>query len=122
MGSSTSPVLPDVPPVITMISLVPAGSRRDDAVVPMLIAAKEAGLDITDVIWDRGYSQLSPETTSRPLNQAGIGQTFRPKDPQRIAKPFSEDAILLEGHLVSAHVPEELRGLLPMPPMGASAE
>jgi hypothetical protein len=51
---------PDVPPVITKVSLVPAGSRRDDAVVPMLIAAKEAGLDITDVIWDRGYSQLSP--------------------------------------------------------------
>jgi hypothetical protein len=112
---------PDVPPVITTTSLVPAGSRRDDSIVPKLIAAKEAGLDIDDVVWDRGYSQLLPENTTHPLNRAGIQTTFRPKDTQRVARPFSEDALLIEGHLVSSHVPMELRRLLPMPPMSSTA-
>ena len=112
----------DGPPVITTISLVSAGSRRDDAIVPKLIAAKAGGLDVNDVVWDRGYSQLRPENTNHPLNRAGIQTTFRPKDTQRAARPFSEDALLLEGHLVSSHVPVELHRLLPMPPMRATAE
>ncbi len=112
----------DVPPVITMVSLVPAGSHRDDAVVPKLIAEKVAGLEIEDVIWDRGYSQLRPEMTSHPLNQAGIQQTFRPKERQRALKPFNEYAVLIEGHLVSASAPRHLQGLLPMPPMGSTAK
>jgi hypothetical protein len=112
---------PDVPPVITTISLVPAGSRRDDAIVPKLIAAKNAGLDIDDVIWDRGYSQLRPERTNYPLSRSGIQTTFRPKDAQRVARPFSEDALLIEGHLISSHVPMELRRLLRMPPMSSTA-
>lgn len=121
-GISKVKLGPDVPPVITMISLVPAGSKRDAAVVPKLIAAKEEGFDVDDVIWDRGYSQLLPENTSHPLNRAGISQTFRPKDHQRVRKPFRDDAMMIEGQLVSAHVPEELQGLLPMPPMKATAE
>jgi hypothetical protein len=113
---------PNVPPVITLASLVPAGTRPDDAVVPKLIAEKDAGLPIEDLIWDRGYSQLRPETTSHPLNRAGIHQTFRPKDPQRSEKTFSEYAALIEGHLVSIHAPEHLRRLLPMPPMSSTVE
>ena len=113
---------PDVPPVITTISLVPAGSRRDDAIVPKLIAAKAGGFDIDDVVWDRGYSQLRPENTNHPLNRAGIQTTFRPKDTQRAARPFSADALLIEGHLISSHAPKELRRLLPMPPMKSSTE
>jgi hypothetical protein len=112
----------DVPPVVTTFALTPAGSHRGDAIVPPLIAAKEAGLDIDDVVWDRGYSQLRPETTSHPLNRAGIHQTFLLKGRQRDARTFSEDAVLIEGQLFSAHVPEELYRTLPMPPMGATPE
>jgi hypothetical protein len=108
--------------VITTISLVPAGSRRDDAIVPKIIAAKADGFDINDVVWDRGYSQLRPENTNHPLNRAGIQTTFRPKDTQRVARTFSVDALLVEGHLVSSHVPIELRRLLPMPPMSSTTE
>jgi hypothetical protein len=108
--------------VITTISLVPAGSRRDDAIVPKLIADKAGGFDTDDVVWDRGYSQLRPENTNHPLGRAGIQTTFRPKDTQRAARPFSEDALLIEGHLISSHVPRELRRLLPMPPMKSSTE
>ena len=121
-GISRLKLGPDVPPVITMISLVPAGSKRDAAVVSKLIAAKEDGFAVEDIIWDRGYSQLLPENTSHPLNRAGIGQTFRPKEHQRIRKPFRDDALVIEGQLVNAHVPEELQDLLPMPPMKATAE
>jgi len=113
---------PDVPPVITVASLVPANTRPDDAVVPKLIAEKEAGLEVEDLIWDRGYSQLRAETTAHPLSRAGIHQTFRPRDSQRTERPFNEHAALIEGHLVSIHAPEHLRGLLPMPPMNSTAE
>lgn len=113
---------PDVPPVITMASLVPAGSRRDDAVVPGLIDAKQRWLDVDEVVWDRGYSQLRPETTTHPLNQAGIRQTFRMMDWQRKLQPFDDYTSVIEGHLVSTHAPEELKGLLPMPPYGSTDE
>jgi hypothetical protein len=39
-----------------------------------------------------------------------------------VARPFSEDALLIDGHLVSSHVPIELRRLMPMPPMKSTAE
>jgi hypothetical protein len=39
-----------------------------------------------------------------------------------MARPFSEDALLIEGHLVRSHVPIELRRLLPMPPMKSTVE
>jgi hypothetical protein len=113
---------PDVPSVIKMASLVPAGSRRDDAVVSKLIDSKQRWLDVEEVVWDRGYSQLRPETTTHPLNQAGIRQTFRTMDWQRKAKPFDEHTMLVEGLLVSTHVPAELQGLLPMPPYGSTDE
>jgi hypothetical protein len=112
----------DVPPLVTTFTLTPAGSHRGDAIVPQLIAAKEAGQDIADVVWDRGYSQSRPETTSHPLNRAGIHQTFLPKGRQRDPRTFSGDAVLIEGQLFSAHVPKELRRTLPMPPMGATPD
>jgi hypothetical protein len=112
----------DVPPVITMASLAPAGSRRDEAVVPKLIESKQRGYDVDEVVWDRGYSQLRAESTSHPLNQAGIGQTFRPKDSQRKARPFDEHALIVEGQLVSAHAPAELLRLLPMPPYNSTED
>lgn len=108
--------------MITIASLVAAGSRRDDAVVPGLIDAKQRWLDVDELVWDRGYSQLRPETTTHPLNQAGIGQTFRTMDWQRTRKTFDDHTILIEGRLVSAHAPEELQGLLPMPPYGSTDE
>lgn len=113
---------PEVPPVIAALSLVPAGTHRGTAIVPTLVAAKEAGLDIEDVVWDRGYSQSRPERTSHPLNRAGIHQTFRPMEHQRPARPFSSDMLLIEGGLFSVRVPEELRGPLPMPPAGSTLE
>jgi hypothetical protein len=113
---------PEVPPVITTVAFVPAGSHRADAIVPTLIAAKDRGWHVENVVWDRGYSQLRPETTSHPLSRAGIQQTFRPMETQRLVKPFSTDALIIEGQLFSAHMPDELRGPLRMPPQGSSVE
>jgi hypothetical protein len=96
---------PDVPPVITFASLVSAGSRGDDAVVPKLIDAKQRWLDVYELVWDRGYSQLRPETTTHPLNQAGVGQTFHTMDWQRQRKTFDEHTVLVEGRLVACTRP-----------------
>jgi hypothetical protein len=110
----------DVPPVIKLFSLAPAGTHRGHAFVPTLLAAKALGQDIDDVIVDRGYSQLRPETLAHPLNRAAIHQTFRPMERQRKPLPFREDIKLIEGQPFSSHVPKELEGPLTMPPYGAT--
>ena len=112
----------EVPAVITSLALVAAGSHRGDAIVPHLLAWKAAGHELDEVVWDRGYSQLRPETTSHLLHRAGVEQAFRPMETQRKTKPYSSDALVVEGQLFSAHLPAHLRGPLAMPPMGAPVE
>ena len=108
--------------MITILSLVPAGTHRGDAIVPLLIDMKDRGHDLDEVVWDRGYSQLRPQHTAYPLRRAGIEHAFRPMTHQRKAKPFSTEAVMIEGQLFSSHLPKELWGPLPMPPMGAGVE
>jgi len=113
---------PDVPNVVTSWRLTPAGSHRANAIVPALVEAKEAGQEIDDVVWDRGYSQCVPETTVYPLGRAGIRTTFWPMDHQRRREPYTTEAIVLEGMLFTDYLPEELKVQLPMPPEGSSEE
>ncbi len=109
----------EVPGVITCLSLVPAGTHRGRAIVDDLVAAKKAGAPIDDVVWDPGYSLCSAGTTHHKLAQAGIHQTFQPVTHQRGVRPFSGDALLLDGQLYSSLLPNELRDL-PMPPRGSA--
>lgn len=109
----------EVPGVITACNLVPAGTHRGNAVVDSLVASKQAGTQLQDVVWDPGYSLCQPGTTAYPLAQAGIGQTFQPVTHQRGSRPFSGEALLIDGQLFSAHLPVELRELA-APPRGAS--
>jgi hypothetical protein len=109
----------EVPGVVTCFSLVPAGTHRGKAIVDDLIAAKKAGEPIDDVVWDPGYSLCKPGTVHHKLAQAGIHQTFQPVTHQRGIRPFSGDALLIDGQLFSSLLPEELRDL-PSPPRGAS--
>jgi len=53
------------------------------------------------------------------LAQAGIHQTFQPVTHQRGMRPFSGDALLIDGQLFSSLLPDALRDL-PSPPRGAS--
>ena len=110
---------PEVPGVITTCNLVPTGSHRGRAVVDGLIAAKRDGHQLDDVVWDPGYSLCKEGTTAHPLAQAGIGQTFQVVTHQRGSRPFSSDALLIDGQLYSPHVPEALRDLT-SPPRGAT--
>ncbi len=107
-------------PVITAFTLVPAGTNRA-VMVPTLLDLRERGLPVKEVIWDRGYSQLIAAATAHSLHAAGIEQTFRPMVHQRKLQPHSTDAILIDGQLFSASVPEELRRLK-MPPFGADEQ
>jgi hypothetical protein len=102
---------PEVPNVITTAVLTPAGSHRAKAVVGPLIADKAAGQDITDVVWDPGYSVCPPETGAFPLAQAGIEQTFQLVPNQRGIRPFSNEALLMDGQLFSSSLPADLRDL-----------
>jgi len=109
----------EVPGVITCFSLVPAGTHRGKAIVDDLIAAKKVGEPVEDVVWDPGYSLCKPGTVHHRLAQAGIHQTFQPVTHQRGIRPFSGDALLIDGQLFSSLLPEELRDL-PAPPRGVS--
>ncbi len=110
---------PEVPGVVTTCSLVAAGTHRGKAVVDSLIATKGPSTPLEDVVWDPGYSLCQPAFTAFPLNRAGIGQTFQPVTHQRGSRPFSGQALLIDGQLFSTHLPVELREL-PAPPRGAS--
>ena len=110
---------PEVPGVITTFNLVPAGTHRGRSVVEGLIAAKDRGHEINDVIWDPGYSLCKAESTAHPLAEAGIAQTFQVVTHQRGRRPFSGDALLIDGQFYSPHLPQDLRDL-PVPPRGAS--
>lgn len=108
-----------VPGVISTFSLVPAGTHRGRAVMDPILEAKARGDTVEDVVWDPGYSLSKPGTVHHRLAQAGIHQTFQPVTHQRGGRPFSDEALLIDGQLFSGHLPEELRDL-PVPPRGAS--
>jgi len=110
---------PEVPGVITTLNLVPAGTHRGRAIVDGLIQASGAGHGISEVVWDPGYSLCKANSTAYPLAQAGIAQTFQVVTHQRGSKPFSGEALLIDGQLYSPHLPEGLRDL-PVPPRGSS--
>jgi hypothetical protein len=74
----------EVPGVVTCLSLVPAGTHRGKAIVDDLVAAKQAGRAIDDVIWDPGYSLCKPGTVHHKLAEAGVHQTFNPS-PSSVA-------------------------------------
>src|SRR5882762_3754362 len=61
--------------------------------------------------WDPGYSLCKPGTVHHRLAQAGIHQTFQPVTHQRGIKPFSGEALLIDGQLFSPLLPEELQDL-----------
>ncbi|HLK41821.1 MAG TPA: hypothetical protein VKV34_00660 [Thermoleophilia bacterium] len=109
----------EVPGVITCFALEPAGTHRGRAIVDDLVAAKHSGAPIDDVVWDPGYSLCSPGTTHHKLARAGIHQTMQLVTHQRGARPFSGDALLVDGQLYSSLLPDALRDL-PMWPRGAS--
>jgi len=86
-----------------------------------LLEANREGRPIEDVVWDPGYSLCKPGTVHHRLAQAGIHQTFQPVTHQRGIKPFSGEALLIDGQLFSPLLPEELRDL-PVPQRGASED
>jgi hypothetical protein len=106
---------PEVAGLITTANLVPAGSHRGDAIVSSLIDSKRDGYALENVVWDPGYSLCKPGTTVYPLAAAGIEQTMELVTHQRGIRPFSGDALLLDGHLFSPGLPKELRDLPPAP-------
>ena len=72
-------------------------------------------------MWDPGYSLCRPGTVHHKMAQAGIHHTFQPVTHQRGIRPFSGDALLIDGQLFSTLLPDYLREL-PSPPRGASEE
>ena len=64
-----------------------------------LWSPKQGGAPIDDVVWDPGYPLCAPGTTHHKLTQVGIHQTFQVVTHHRGVRPFSGDALLLDGQL-----------------------
>jgi hypothetical protein len=111
---------PEVPPVVVIADLVPAGTHRAKTVLPSLLTAASDGL-CADVVADGGYTNSKPVDFALPLQRAGIDLTLRLVPDQRGEKPGVGAARQIDGHLFASELPEELVNP-PMPPMGASNE
>jgi hypothetical protein len=102
---------PEDQAVITTCSLVAASSHRPNAIVSDLIESKADLHEISDVVWDPGYSLCQPTTTTYPATEAGISQTIELVTHQRGIRPFSGEVHVLDGQLYSQFLPTELRDL-----------
>jgi hypothetical protein len=109
----------EVPQLILMASLTPAGTHRGDAVIPSILEAHASGL-CREVIVDPGYSLMSAERFHLLLQRAGVELTMMLVNHQRGESPGVGDARVIDGHPFGP-LPEELVNLA-MPPRGASRE
>ena len=108
----------DVPGFVREARLVPAGTHRAHAIVPMLASAAS---EISKIVWDRGYSILPFETAHGPLRQAGIQTVFDLSSIQRDHPAVTEKVIWIDGHPFHEHTPEHLLKL-DRPLQGANNE
>ena len=109
----------EVPGVITCFSPQPRRHPSGRAIVDDLVAAKQAGEPIDDVVWDPGYSCASraPRITSWPRPAS-----IRPSSPSPTSAASARSPatpLLIDGQLYSQLLPDDLRDL-PVPPRGAS--
>lgn len=59
-----------MPPLVLLVTLVPAGSHPARAVLQQVLSLHDENLT-SDVVADRGYTQLDPRTLHLPLQRAG---------------------------------------------------
>lgn len=117
-GADKTVLSDPVPSVILNHALVPAGSHRADAVVPILTDPSLRRAPVDDVIVDPGYTILDPDRFFAPLHAAGVHVTWQTTSHHQAARPFNDNAFIYNGHLVSETLPAKLRDL-PLPPVGA---
>ncbi|MHB8333967.1 MAG: hypothetical protein ACYDEH_03560 [Acidimicrobiales bacterium] len=69
-GATKISFQPRVPPLVLLVTLVPAGSHPARAVLQQVLSLHDENLT-SDVVADRGYTQLDPRTLHLPLQRAG---------------------------------------------------
>ena len=76
-GADKTVLSDPAPAVILNHALVPAGTHRADAVVPILTDPALRRAPVDDVIVDPGYTILDPDRFFAPLHAAGIHVTWQ---------------------------------------------
>lgn len=120
---------PTPPLFVTSFNLTPAGSHRGDASLALIKEELAAGLEITNVIADRGITQSRPETWAIPLRLRGIDQTMLLRDFQRKVSRLNDDILLVDGTPFSDHLTADQLGagldgegrIIPLPSSGRNA-
>ena len=97
---------PDVPKLITIAVLVPAGVGRTKATLPTILAFHRNVQAVHEIIGDPAYGQGTLEGWHLPLRREGIGFLYQPSSYQRginrdVTKPSqyrkSEDTLFWAG-------------------------
>ena len=120
-GADKAVLSDPAPAVILNHALVPAGTHRADAVVPILTDPSLRRAPVDDVIVDPGYTILDPDRFFAPLHAAGMHVAWQATSHQQGTRPFNDNAFIYNGHLVSETLPAKLRNL-PLPPIGADEQ
>ena len=97
------------PRLITSAVIVAGSAHRGQASLPMIALAKQ-DLGVSEVIVDRGYSQLGHLAWGQPLAKIGVMQHIDLKSTQR-ALGYYNGALLIDGGVFSPSLPERLRQL-----------
>jgi hypothetical protein len=110
-----------VPELVRRIT-VSSSSHDPAAALAAVLAdmAQAAGVPLSDILADSGYSYRVPETWAQPLRAAGaqLVQDLHPHD--RGPQGTHHGAIIANGNLYCPQTPKPLPDLVPLPP-GATA-
>jgi hypothetical protein len=113
------PALPEMTRRITVTSSAhdPAAALAD-----VLTSMPAAGVALSDVLADSGYSHRVPATWASPLRAAGaqLVQDLHPSD--RGPRGTHDGAIIANGNLFCPRTPPALPALVPLPPGAGPAD
>lgn len=120
-GADKATLSPPVPGLIINHVLVPAGSSRTAAVLPLLLDPRLIQTDVDDVVVDPGYTIPDPHGFFTPLHKAGIHVTWQVTSHHAKSTPFDDNAFIYNGHLISETLPKKFRNL-PQAPRGSNQQ
>jgi hypothetical protein len=103
-----------VPYVIRGMALRPAGAHKGHAGIDALDGATRTGLQVSELLADRGYTFCKPHTFALPLVARGVDCVLDLHSQQRGQRPGPVPCtVWVDGALFSTALPEALRTLEP---------
>lgn len=96
-------------PLILCLSVRPGGTHKGRSGIDAVDALLRAGLQVTEVVADRGYTYCTHDTWATPLRERGINQTLDLHPLQRGRRPGPiPGTVWVDGALYTSAIPDSL--------------